>query len=156
MSSYRQYCPVAKALEVLGERWTLLIVRELLAGIERFNDLARGLPGVPRSLLIERLRRLERAGVIRREGTGSRAARYVLTDAGRRLEAVVDALGRWVVEFAFGLPDEAELDPGLLLWWMDRRVVAARLPRRRTVIEFDFVGARRGRYWLVIEYNGDD
>jgi len=83
MYLYGQYCPVARASEIFADRWTPLIVRELLAGIHRFNDLDRGLPGISRALLVERLRRLERAGIVeRRPSSGGRAAEYHLTRAG--------------------------------------------------------------------------
>jgi len=151
MKSHNQYCPVAKAHEILGDRWTMLIVRELVAGLERFNDIARGLPGIPRSLLVDRLRRLETVGVIERTDDGPRRSRYRLTDAGRELEAVVVAMGAWASKWAFGLPDEDELDPGLLLWWMERRLNADALPDERTTIQFDFHADRLTQFWFVID-----
>ncbi|MFW6027646.1 MAG: winged helix-turn-helix transcriptional regulator, partial [bacterium] len=154
MQSYRQYCPVAKALEIVGERWTLLIVRELLAGAQHFNEIARGLPGIPRPVLVDRLKRLENAQILRREPAGQRV-RHVLTGAGRQLQDVVNVMGQWGAEWAFGLPREEELDPVLLLWWMRRRLVVERLPGRRIVVEFNFTGVRRGRFWLVIEEDGE-
>lgn len=154
MESYRQYCPVARALEIVGERWTLLVVRELLAGAQHFNEIARGLPGIPRSLLVNRLKRLEDAQILRRDPAGQRV-RYILTDAGRQLVDVVNVLGKWGVAWAFGLPREQELDPVLLLWWMRRRLIVEHLPGRRVVVEFNFFGTRRGRYWLVIEADGE-
>lgn len=151
MQSYHQYCPVAKAHEILGDRWTMLIVRELIAGLGQFNEIARGLPGISRSLLTVRLRRLEDVGVIRRVPGGPRGLRYELTKAGRDLESVVVAMGAWASKWAFGMPDEDELDPGLLLWWMQRRLNVEELPGQRTTIEFDFLAARRSRFWFVID-----
>lgn len=152
MNLYGQYCPVARAAEILADRWTLLIVRELLADIHRFNDLDRGLPGISRALLVDRLRRLERMGVIeRRTSPGSRPSEYFLTRAGRQLQRVVDVLGGWGARWAFGDPRASELDPVVLLWWMKRRVHTHRLPQARTVIQFDFHGGRTGSYWLVLE-----
>src|SRR5215212_10002884 len=87
---YGQYCPISRAVEVLGERWSLLIVRDLLTGVTRFNELARGLPRLSRSLLAKRLRQLERTGVIERVD-----GEYVLTVAGKDLHAVVFGLGEW-------------------------------------------------------------
>jgi len=150
MRSHRQYCPVAKAHEILGDRWTMLIVRELVAGLENFNQLARGLPGIPRSLLSARLKRLESCGVIERVPTGPRGHRYVLTPAGRDLEEVIVTLGRWGSTWAFGLPNEDELDPGLLLWWMERRLNVDNLPDRRVTVAFDFQIGRKGKFWFVI------
>lgn len=150
MYMYGQYCPVARACEILADRWTPLIVRELLAGVERFNDLDRGLPGISRALLVDRLRRLERAGVVERH-TGDGSIAYRLTPGGQELQGVIDVLGGWGARWAFGDPRPSELDPLVLLWWMRRRVNRDRLPARRLVIEFEFRGGRAGRYWLVLE-----
>lgn len=152
MPSYGQYCPVAKATEVFADRWTPLIIREMLGGICHFNDLERGLPGIPRSLLAGRLRRLERAGVIKRSITpNKRATEYHLTPAGQDLQGVIEALGHWGARWAFGEPEPEELDPVLLMWWMRRRVQRHRLPSQRLVVQFDFCGQHTGSYWLVME-----
>jgi DNA-binding HxlR family transcriptional regulator len=152
MYLYGQYCPVARASEILADRWTPLIVRELLAGVCRFNDLDRGLPVISRALLVERLRRLERMGIVERHPSGEgRPTEYQLTRAGRQLQRVIDVLGGWGARWAFGDPRPTELDPIVLLWWMKRRVRRHRLPPRRVVIQLDFYGARRGSYWLVLE-----
>jgi DNA-binding HxlR family transcriptional regulator len=152
MYHYGQYCPVARASEILADRWTPLIVRELLAGVHRFNELDRGLPGISRALLVERLRRLERMGVVTRHAASDgRASEYRLTRAGQQLQRVIDVLGGWGARWAFGDPRPSELDPIVLLWWMRRRVRRRELPARRVVIELDFSGARSGRYWLVLE-----
>jgi DNA-binding HxlR family transcriptional regulator len=150
MQSYRQYCPVAKAHEILGDRWTMLIVRELVAGLQNFNEIARGLPGISRSLLSERLLRLEASGVIKRVPRKPRGYHYELTPAGRELEGVVVAMGSWAVTWAFGLPNEDELDPGLLLWWMERRLNLDALPNQRITIAFDFLVGRKGQFWFVV------
>ena len=152
MAEYHQYCPVARAAEILADRWTPLIVRELLAGAGHFNGIERGLPGISRSLLASRLRLLVDAGVIvRREGRQSNRSEYELTDAGRDLERVLDRLGEWGVRWAFGDPRPEELDPVLLLWKMHRRIRRDLLPATRTVVEFDFRGGRGRRLWLVLE-----
>jgi DNA-binding HxlR family transcriptional regulator len=152
MYEYGQYCPVARATEILADRWTPLIIRELLAGIHHFNDLDRGLPGISRALLVDRLRRLERTKLLeRRTSADGRVTEYHLTPAGRQLQRVIDVLGRWGARWAFGDPRETELDPIVLLWWMKRRVYRSRLPARRVVIEFDFRGGHVGTYWLVLE-----
>jgi DNA-binding HxlR family transcriptional regulator len=153
---YGQYCPVARAAEILADRWTVLIVRELLADITHFNDLERGLPGVPRSLLAERLQRLVQAGVLERHATSrGRSVDYRLTEAGRELQQLIDMLGAWGARWAFGDPRPDELDPIVLLWWMRRRVSLDRIPRRRIVIEFEFRGSpSRHHHWLVIEPTG--
>lgn len=152
MAEYHQYCPVARAAEILADRWTPLIVRELLAGVHHFNALERGLPGISRSLLAARLRHLEDAGVIeRRRGDHANISEYHLTDAGRDLRRVLDRLGAWGARWAFGDPRPGELDPVLLLWKMRRRIRVQLLPPRRTVIEFDFTGRRGRRIWLVLD-----
>lgn len=153
MNAYGQYCPVAKAAEVLGDRWTLLIVRDLICLQARhFNDLARGLPGISRSLLAQRLQKLERMGIIERVvGGKGRATEYHLTAAGQDLQKVIEALLGWGAQWAFGDPDPTELDPVLLLWWMSRGTHLDRLPLQRVVVQFDFHGAGTGRYWLLFE-----
>ena len=129
MRSYAQYCPIAKASEVLGDRWTLLIVREMLGGAKGFNELQRGLPGISRSVLTDRMRSLERAEIIaRRTGPKGRTLEYQLTPAGRDLEPVVQAMGEWGVTWSFTDPRPEELDPDLLIVWMARHVHREQLP----------------------------
>lgn len=150
MRSYHQYCPTAMAAEVLGDRWTLLIVRELLAGSSRFNELQRGLPGISRSVLAQRLRFLQREGVVARVDE-EQGGRYSMTPAGRELEGVLAAFSRWGSRWALREPRPEQLDPAQLLWSMHRRLRPDRVPDGRTVIEFRFIGCRRDRVWLVIE-----
>jgi DNA-binding HxlR family transcriptional regulator len=152
MYHYGQYCPIARAAEILGDRWTLLIVRDLLLGIQHFNDLERGLPGISRSVLSERLRRLERMGLLEKSSNldGRRTTEYVLTEAGTELQCVIDALLMWGSTWAFGGPRTEELDPLLLLWWMHDRVIMEHLPDQRILIQFDFYGQRRESFWLLI------
>src|ERR687891_441227 len=123
MRSYAQYCPIAKASEILGDRWTLLIVREMLGAASGFNELQRGLPGISRSVLSDRLRSLERAEIVeRRLGPKGKTLEYRLTLAGRDLESVVQAIGEWGVTWSFTDPRPEELDPDLLIVWMARHV----------------------------------
>jgi len=151
MRSYAQYCPVAKATETLGDRWTLLIVREMLGGASGFNELQRGLPGISRSVLADRMRALERAEVIeRKKGPKGRTLEYRLTSAGRDLQPVVQAIGEWGATWSFTEPRAEELDPDLLIVWMARHVDRQRLPPNRTVVQFDFHDPQR-RYWMVLE-----
>ena len=152
MPKYQQYCPVARALEILADRWTLLIVREVFLGSHRFNDIERGLPGISRSLLASRLRDLEQSGIIERlPSTRSNVAEYHFSDAGRELKPVIEALGGWGVRWAFDDPKPEELDAGLLVWKIHQRIDRERLPDKRTVIEFDFKGRGGRRVWLVLE-----
>jgi DNA-binding HxlR family transcriptional regulator len=149
---YGQYCPVSLGSEVLADRWTPLILRELLLGNTRFNDIERGLPGISRTLLAQRLRHLERHGVLRRMPTASgRGNEYHLTDAGRDLEPVLTALGEWAVRWLFAEPLPTQVDPITLTWWLHRRVDTARLPDRRVVVEFDYTGADATTLWLVLD-----
>lgn len=142
---YGQYCPTARALDVLGERWTLLVMRDLQLGTTRFNDLARGLPGLSRSLLTKRLRQLERAGLVERLD-----GEYLLTEAGEELRPVVFSLGEWGAKWMFGEPDPAELDAELLSWWMHDRLDPKELPDRRVVIHLRYHDDP-GRFWFVVE-----
>jgi DNA-binding HxlR family transcriptional regulator len=152
MAEYHQYCPVARASEIVADRWTPLIVRELLAGSRRFNDIERGLPGISRSLLVDRLRHLEEAGVLeRRAGARANASDYVLTDAGFDLKVVIERLGAWGVRWAFGDPRPGDLDAALLVWKIHQRIDRDQLPPVRTVVEFDFRGRGGRRVWLVLE-----
>jgi DNA-binding HxlR family transcriptional regulator len=148
--SYHQFCPVAKAMELLDERWTLLVVRELVIGSRRFNDLRRGLPRMSPTLLSKRLHQLTRAGIIERRSDGA-DVRYELTDAGHELRPIVEALGAWGTRWIGELGD-ADLDPKLLMWDMRRNVDHAVVPPRRTVVFFEFVDAspRAGRWWMVL------
>lgn len=151
MHQYGQYCPMAMATEILGDRWTLLIVRDLLSGVKHFNDLERGLPGISRSLLSERLSRLQEVGVLDKYSHGrGRKTEYWLTPAGEELYDVVNALTVWGARWAFGEPTEEQLDPLLLMWWMRGRVHLERLPGERVVIQYDFLHHKKETYWLVL------
>jgi DNA-binding HxlR family transcriptional regulator len=149
MAEYHQYCPVARASEILADRWTPLIVREMLAGSRHFNEIRRGLPGISRSLLVSRLRHLEESRVIERREGGT-FPEYLLTEAGSELKNVIEKLGAWGVKWAFNEPNDEELDPALLLWKMHQRIDRAQLPPGRTVVQFDFGSRRTRRLWLVL------
>jgi DNA-binding HxlR family transcriptional regulator len=152
MSTYGQFCPVAKAAEIFAERWTPLILRELLMGSHRFGDLERGLPKISRSLLSQRLRTLEAVGLVeRRADPGGRRPEYHLTQAGEDLYDVVIRLGEWSQRWFNPLLDLDDLDPQLLMWDIRRRLHLERVPTRQVVVQFDFRGARTGSYWLVLE-----
>lgn len=150
MSTYGQFCPVAKAMEILDERWTLLVVRELLLGSRHFNELRRGNPKMSPALLSKRLRSLERAGIVRRTETDGRSA-YELTESGYELKPIVDALGAWGARWVGELGDE-DLDPHLLMWDVRRTVPVDTWPRDRTVLAFRFadVSPKASRWWLVV------
>jgi DNA-binding HxlR family transcriptional regulator len=148
MKSYGEYCPIAMGAEVIGDRWTPLVLRELICGSERFSDIHRGVPRMSRTLLTQRLRQMERIGVVERTGQ----AGYRLTEAGRELEPVVWALGDWAKQWLFGDPGKEHHDAAHLMWRVHQRLVAEALPARRTVVQFDFRGAQRGqRIWLLLD-----
>ncbi|MEW2483413.1 helix-turn-helix domain-containing protein [Mycobacterium sp. NPDC049093] len=150
MSTYGQFCPVAKAMELLDERWTLLVVRELLRGSAHFNELRRGVPKMSPALLSKRLKSLTRAGVIERSEIDGRTS-YSLTPCGQELAGVVDALGSWGVRW-IGELGEQDLDPHLLMWDMRRTIPIADWPRSRTTVAFilDGVDPKASRWWLTV------
>lgn len=150
MSSYGQFCPVAKAMELLDERWTMLVVRELLLGSRHFNDLRRGVPKMSPALLSKRLQTLTRAGVVERTEVDGRTS-YSLTECGRELNDVVQALGAWGVRWIGELGDE-DLDPHLLMWDMRRTLPVGEWPRARTVLAFRLSGVapKASSWWLVV------
>lgn len=156
MPTYGQFCPVAKASEILAERWTPLIVRELLMGSTHFSELERGLPGIPRSLLVQRLRFLETAGILVRVASAAgRTTEYRLTRAGEELLDVILRLGEWGQRWANDEIDSEHVQPTLLMWDVRRRINVERLPERRVVVEVEFEGLRTGTYWLVLSRHDD-
>jgi DNA-binding HxlR family transcriptional regulator len=150
VGTYNQFCPVSKALELLDERWTLLVIRELIMGSRHFNDIRRGVPRMSPALLVKRLQRLERAGVVERYADGNRVF-YRLSTSGKELQPIVDAMGEWSLRWISELGDQ-DLDPHLLMWDMRRQVSRADLPPGRTTIHFLLgdVPAGAQRWWLVL------
>jgi DNA-binding HxlR family transcriptional regulator len=152
MTRYGQFCPLAKASEIVAERWTLLIIRELLAGSTRFNDLRRGVPLMSPALLSQRLQQLVRDGIVeRRRANGAGAHDYRLTEAGRALAPAVRLLGEWGGRWVIDRLDEDDLDVTLLMWGMRRRVDRSVFGSRRVVVAFEFSDLPRGQrhWWLV-------
>jgi DNA-binding HxlR family transcriptional regulator len=157
--SYGQFCPIAQAAEVLTERWTLLVLRELLMGSTRFNELQRGVPRMSSSLLSKRLREMERSGLITREPLrGERGHAYRLTPAGEALGPLVVGLGNWSREWLKREISEEEADPALLMWDVRRSVQLDRLPDERVVAFFRYRDAEEGKraWWLVAQPDGAD
>ncbi|MCB9586215.1 MAG: helix-turn-helix transcriptional regulator [Polyangiaceae bacterium] len=153
MHSYGQYCPISRASEILAERWTLLILRNLLLGCTRFNDIASGLPGISRSLLVARLRTLEDKGVVvTSKIAGRRGKEYQLTKAGRALWHVIRPLAAWGERWIELQPQHT--DPSFVLWaWTHVHLRRELLPKRRVVVEFDFPEQPLSyqRFWMLIE-----
>ncbi len=156
---YKQFCPVAMAAELLCTRWTMLLLRELVAGSTRFNDLRRGVPKMSPTLLSQRLKELEAAGVVERKALKSEKGvfEYRMTESGRALRPVVEAMGIWGHKWIDSRQTLKNLDPSLLMWDMRRNLDPSPLPDRRTVIQFlyrDLPAATRS-WWLVVEPQGE-
>jgi DNA-binding HxlR family transcriptional regulator len=151
MKTYGEYCPIAMGAEAIGDRWTPLVLRELIVGSQRFTEIHRGVPRMSRTLLAQRLKQLERIGIVERRPGPT----YHLTPAGRDLEAVVMGIGDWAMQWLFGDPAKEHLDGAHLMWRVRQRIVHEHLPDRRTVLRFDFRGAHRGRtIWLLLDPTG--
>ena len=158
MGGYGQFCPVAMAAEILCRRWTVLVLRELCAGSTRFNELRRGVPLMSPTLLSQRLRELEEAGVIARVSVNDRGgAAYRLTAAGKDLESIIMAMGIWGQRWVEAQASLKNLDPSLLMWDMRRNLDPTPLPPGRKVIQFLYPELRSKRdWWLVIDSAGVD
>lgn len=150
VSGYGQFCPVSKAMELLDERWTMLVVREMLLGSKHFNELRRGVPKMSPTLLSKRLKSLTRAGVVVRTEVDGRTT-YSLTQSGQELGEIVEALGRWGVRWVGELGEE-DLDPHLLMWDIHRTIAIDEWPSSRTTVAFqlDGVAVKASRWWLVV------
>ena len=154
-SSYNQFCPVAMAAEILGSRWTLVLLRELLAGSTRFNELRRGVPRMSPALLSKRLKELEAAGIVKRSRVSSELdlSEYCLTDAGRELKPIIYAVGEWGQRWIESEASLEKLDPNLLMWDIRRNIDPRPMPRERNTIQFmfsDLPQAQRN-WWLIVE-----
>lgn len=148
MKSYGQHCPVARAAEIYAERWTPIIIRNLLSGCGTFGEILEGAPGIPRSLLSQRLRSLERHGIVERRSAG-RGATYHLTECGMELAEVSYALGVWGARWLENGPEH--LDAQLALWFWSRLVDRDKLPHRQVIVRFDLTDdSRPNRYWVVL------
>jgi DNA-binding HxlR family transcriptional regulator len=151
MSSRDGYCPIYKSLDVFGDRWALLVVRELLRGVTHFNELERSLPGISRSTLAQRLKHLEKEAIIERITTGDgRATEYRVTEAGRELASVLGAVNEWGVKWLVPEAGPSEIDASSLMAWVGRHVMLDELPARRVVIRFELRGWDRRYAWLVL------
>jgi DNA-binding HxlR family transcriptional regulator len=153
--SYQQFCPVAMAAEILCTRWTVVVLREMVAGSTRFNDLRRGVPRMSPGLLSQRLKDLEAAGVVCRVASPKDPGvlEYHLTPAGRELEPVVSAFGFWGQRWVDAELSLRHLDVSLLMWDMRRGLVTEPMPRCRTVIQFQYpeLESSQRSWWLVVE-----
>jgi DNA-binding HxlR family transcriptional regulator len=153
MPFYGQFCPVAMTAEVLTERWTPLIVRELLSGSTHFNELRRGVPLMSPSLLSKRLKMLERVGIVDRRRGDGRSIEYVLTPAGEELRPLITGMGVWGQRWARGDLTARHLDAGLLMWDIHRNINVDVLPPTQVVVHFHLRGSsdKKSRFWLVLD-----
>jgi DNA-binding HxlR family transcriptional regulator len=153
--SYRQFCPVAMSAEILCTRWTVVLLRELIAGSTRFNDLRRGVPRMSPALLSQRLKELEAAGVISRIALSGEPGifEYRLTVAGRELRPLIEAFGIWGQRWVEAEPSLEHLDVGLLMWDMRRNLDPTPLPERRVVIHFRYgeLSSAQRHWWLIVD-----
>ena len=156
--SYKQFCPVAMAAEILCTRWTVVLLRELIAGSTRFNDLRRGVPRMSPALLSQRLKELEAANVISRTPSPTEPGvfEYQLTEAGRELEPLVQAFGLWGQRWVGSELSLQHLDAPLLMWDMRRNLDPTPMPKRRSVIQFQYPELPPGTrsWWLLVDPNG--
>ena len=153
MKSYGQYCPVARAAEILGKRWTLLILRDLHGGCRHFNQLRKGVPLISPSLLSRRLKELEAAGVVERRSVG-RSPEYHLTVAGRETAAIVELFGVWGQRWVRNVLGADDLDEGLLMWAIKGSTDPGDFPAGRSVVQFSFSDQPKLRWdlwWLVVD-----
>ncbi|WP_116131720.1 helix-turn-helix domain-containing protein [Tropicimonas sp. IMCC34043] len=155
LGSYGQFCPVAMAAETLCTRWTMVLVREMIAGSTRFNDLRRGVPRMSPTLLSQRLKELEAAGIVTRTPVADEPGvqEYRLTEAGRDLESVVKAFGLWGQKWIETQATLKNLDPSLLMWDMRRNLDPSPMPDHRTVVKFDYpeLAVAKRSWWLVVD-----
>lgn len=157
--AYKQFCPLAMAAEVLCTRWTMVLLRELIAGSTRFNDLRRGVPKMSPTLLSQRLKDLELAGIVEKKPVHTERGvfEYLLTEAGRDLQEVVITMGMWGQKWVESSLSLKNLDPSLLMWDMRRNLNPEPLPKQRTVIQFLYhdLPPSKCDWWLVIEPAGE-
>jgi len=156
MLEYGQFCPVAKAAEILGEKWTLLIIRELLQGSTRFSQIQRALSRISPTVLNKRLDSLQGAGlVVRKRIPDQRGNEYQLTEAGRELFPIVLQIAQWGMRWARGQLSDSELDVNLLMMDVERRLDTNKLPGGQTVLKFRFTDLKRyGEWWIKVK--GDE
>jgi DNA-binding HxlR family transcriptional regulator len=155
MMSRREYCPIACGVDVLGDRWTPLIIREVMIGARGFNEIHRGIPRISRNLLARRLRELERRGLMTHEqGPPGRSGTYALTEPGQALTPIVWAMGHWAAEWMFGDPNDEDCDGLSLIWRIHQLAIPAKLPPARTVVQLVLTGAGGAQGWLDIQRSG--
>jgi DNA-binding HxlR family transcriptional regulator len=153
MNGYSTYCPIAKAAEILTERWTLLLLRDLLLGARHFNDFRRSIPLITPAMLSKRLKSLQEVGIIAQVASDKPGGwEYRLTEAGSELKPFVEAAGAWGQRWARSKLPRGELHPGTLMWDIHRFLRTEHLPARRTVLSVEFTDlSKMRRWWLVVQ-----
>jgi DNA-binding HxlR family transcriptional regulator len=155
VNRYTDYCPISIGVDVLGDQWTPLIIRELSMGATGFNEIHRGIPRIGRSLLTQRLRMLERRGIVRHHpAERGRSGRYVLTAAGEALSRIVWEMGHWAAQFQFSDPTDTECDGQSLIWRMHQHAIPESLPEARVVVHVRLSGVGAAEGWLDIDRSG--
>ena len=156
MASYGQFCPVAKASELLGERWMLLVLRELMLGTHRYSDFQRALSRISPSLLTKRLKQLESAGlIVRKAQNGRKGYEYFLTPAGKELGPIIEHLAVWGMRWARGQLNNDELDVEFLMWDIQRRLQLENLPDCDTTLCFIFDDLKAYKSWWLVVRDGE-
>jgi DNA-binding HxlR family transcriptional regulator len=158
MKSYGQFCPLALSSEIVGERWTPLILRELMCGSSRFNDIHRGIPRMSPTLLADRLKTLETAGIVERRRSEKVITGYYLTEAGAELAQVIEGLSVWGKTWLPATLSREQADPDLIMWDLHRRINLSCMPSTRTVIRFDFTDQPKPKRhrWIVGDVSSID
>lgn len=155
MARYTDYCPINTGTEILGDRWTPLVIREMSIGSTGFNEIHRGIPRISRTLLVQRLRMMERHGLLRREPDSSgRSVCYTLSEAGEALVPIVWSLGTWAARWLYTDPTEQDCDGLSLLWRMHQRADSRNLPKTRTIVHVILTGVGGAEGWLDIDHDG--
>ena len=165
MPSYGQYCSVARAADILNERWTLLILRDILAGARRYNEIRKGVPRMSPTLLSKRLKSLEACGlVVRRRGPATGIVEYIPTSAGLEVRPIIELYGAWGQRWVRNRLGEDELDVSLLMWYLRCGIDRQHFPNGRTVVSFEYTDRPRlskenwwvDKWWLIVTADGID
>lgn len=155
---YQQFCPLSKAMEVIGDKWSLLIVREIMMGGNRFNVMQRGLSAISPTVLTKRLNELAEQGIVfKKRIPGQKGYEYFLTQSGQELWPVLDQLGAWGMRWARGGMPDTDLDIELLMLYLERSIEPTKLPGKETVIRFHFTDVEKyNNWWLLVNERGVD
>jgi DNA-binding HxlR family transcriptional regulator len=155
VTRYTDYCPIGTGIDVLGDRWTPLVIREMSVGATGFNEIHRGIPRISRTLLSQRLRTMESRGLVRRESAAlGRSTRYTLTDAGQEVVPIIWSIGEWAARRLYSDPTEHNCDGESLLWRMHQRADEATIPKMRTIVHVILTGVGGAEGWLDIDRDG--